>query len=49
VKPNFELYVNASLLELGQSNFDRIKVDLITAKPPIGPREGRQLRNSNDE
>jgi hypothetical protein len=31
VKPNFELYSNASLLELGQSNFDRIKVDLVGA------------------
>jgi hypothetical protein len=42
VKPNFELYSNASLLELGQSNFDRIKVDLLGA----GPARRDQAQNS---
>jgi len=45
VKPNFELYANASLLELGQSNFDRIKVDLIRAHAATGRTdEGQNAR-----
>lgn len=36
VKPNLELYNNASLLELGQSNFDRIRVELLRTTPASG-------------
>jgi hypothetical protein len=36
VKPNLELYNNASLLELGQSNLERIKVDLLNPATPTG-------------
>lgn len=33
VKPNIELYNNAALLELGQSNLQRIKIDFVTNSP----------------